>query len=239
MWLENLKIATWNLNHPKPNSWKKKPLIEAQIHKIDADIWILTETNNAAIDLSSTHGKFTSTEYGKHDAYTTAWIKSSFSGQPLKTFDPEIAVCVSVEIPKGQILIYGTIITWHGDRGKNEQSKNWEEHYKSIQSHGDDWHRLLHENPDSRLLVAGDFNQARDGSNWYGTKQGIDLLTEQLERNNLICLTHKVKPRLRHNIDHICITKDWAIAGHPKGWEGTVDGVVLSDHNGVYVEICI
>jgi endonuclease/exonuclease/phosphatase (EEP) superfamily protein YafD len=239
MWLQSLKIATWNLNHPKPNSWKKKPLIEAQIYKIDADIWVLTETNNEAIDLSSTHHKFTSREDEKHDAYTTVWIRSAFSGQLLKTFDPEIAACVSLTLPKGKYLVYGTILTWHGDRGQDEQSKNWEEHYKSIQAHGNDWYRLLQENPNSRMIVAGDFNQARDKSKWYGTEKGINLLTELLERNSLICLTDTVQPKLRHNIDHICVTKDWAIAGNPKSWEGTQEDVILSDHNGVYVEISV
>lgn len=235
---QSLKIATWNLDHPKPNSWQKKPRIEAQIQKVDADIWILTETNNLAIDLSRNYHKFTATEDFNYDSYTTVWIRSSFSGHSLNTFDPDIAVCVSLDLSTGNLLIYGTIITWHGDRGKDGQSKNWEEHYKSIQLHGDDWHRVLRENPGSGLLVAGDFNQSRDESNWYGTEKGCTALAMQLKRNYLTCLTDKVKPFHRHNIDHICLSADWDKASLAACWEGkTEDGVHLSDHNGVYVEI--
>lgn len=237
---QSLKIATWNLDHPKPNSWQKKPRIEAQIQKVDADIWILTETNNLAIDLSRKYHKFTATEDFNNDSYTTVWVKSSFSGHLLKTFASDIAVCISLDLPTRNLLIYGTIITWHGDRGKDGQSKNWEEHYKSIQLHGDDWHRLLQENSGSGLLVAGDFNQARDGSNWYPSKYGIPLLTKQLDRNQLICLTDNVKPLHRHNIDHICLSADWAKASLAACWEGkTEDDINLSDHNGVYVEITL
>ncbi|MCG9890973.1 MAG: endonuclease/exonuclease/phosphatase family protein [Thermosynechococcaceae cyanobacterium MS004] len=237
---KNLKIATWNLDHPKPNSWKKKPHIEAQIQRVDADIWILTETNNLAIDLSKNYHKFTTTEDFKKDSYTTIWVRSSFSGHLLNTFDSDIAVCVSLNLLSGNLLIYGTIITWHGDRGKDGQSKNWEEHYKSIQLHGDDWHRLLQENSGSGLLVAGDFNQSRDESNWYGTEKGRALLTEQLKRNHLVCLTDELKPMQRHNIDHICLSEDWAEISLVACWEGrTEDDIKLSDHNGVYVEITL
>jgi len=42
---EIFRIATWNLERPKLNGWKKNPLIQEKINEIDADIWILTETN--------------------------------------------------------------------------------------------------------------------------------------------------------------------------------------------------
>jgi hypothetical protein len=43
--LNHLKIATWNLNRPRWGSWHK-PTILAKLQEVNADIWILTETNS-------------------------------------------------------------------------------------------------------------------------------------------------------------------------------------------------
>ncbi len=245
MIIQTLKIATWNLEHPKPNSWKKKPAIIDQIQTINADVWILTETNNLAIDLSSFgYAKFSSTEYEhkglQQNAYTTIWSKIQASTQVIKTFDRDISVCIKVNLKDYNLLIYGTIITWHGDRGSDGKSKNWEEHYHSIEQHGNDWEQIMKMNPNSKLIIAGDFNQSRDGSGWYGTRKGIDSLTRQLNRNNLICITDKVKPQKRHNIDHICMSQELQSNCKADLWENiSNNNVIMSDHNGVFVDLRI
>jgi hypothetical protein len=50
------RIATWNLERPKQNGWVKNQRRLNKIHEINADAWVLTETNTA-IDLQ---GDFTS-----------------------------------------------------------------------------------------------------------------------------------------------------------------------------------
>lgn len=243
MTTQTLKIATWNLDHPKPKSWKKTPEILHQIQTINADVWVLTETNNLAVDLSANgYLKFSSTEYEdkglKQNAYTTIWSKIQAPTQAINTFDQDISVCIKVGLQDYDLLIYGTIITWHGDRGKDNHSKNWEEHYRAIEQHGDDWNHLLQTNLNGQLIVAGDFNQARDGSGWYGTQQGIHLLTHQLNRNDLVCLTDKVKPKNRHTIDHICISQGLKLSREAGCWENISDNnIAMSDHNGVFVDI--
>jgi hypothetical protein len=67
----------------------------------------------------------------------------------------------------------------------------------------------------------------------------VAILTQQLDRNNLICVTEEDmvannKLKTRHNIDHICFSKDWFRKVQIMAWEGmTEDGIYLSDHNGV------
>lgn len=208
-----------------------------------ADVWILTETNNLAVDLSTTgYSKFSSIEYKdkelEQNAYTTIWSKIQAPTQMIKTFDQDIAVCIKVNLQDYNLLVYGTIITWHGDRGKDGKAKNWEEHYRSIEHHGNDWNRLAKIYSDYNLIVAGDFNQARDSSRWYGTQKGIDLLTNQLNSNDLVCLTNEVKPTNRHTIDHICISQGLKPCCKAGCWDNISDNnITMSDHNGVFVDI--
>ncbi len=71
------------------------------------------------------------------------------------------------------------------------------------------------------------------------TKRGRELLTQQLDHNNLICVTEEDmvannKLKTRHNIDHICLSKDGFRKVQIMAWEGiTEDGIYMSDHNGV------
>jgi hypothetical protein len=48
-----MRIATWNLERVSPR--RNRPDLLAQIDQINADIWVLTETNEETLDLSLTH----------------------------------------------------------------------------------------------------------------------------------------------------------------------------------------
>ena len=102
------------------------------------------------------------------------------------------------------------------------------------------------------FVVCGDFNQTRDGSNAYCSKDGesISLLNEQLIRNNLTCLTEEdfgrtgnlkadpKKSRPRNNIDHICISHDAFTVSDVGAWDHfTESEIYMTDHNGVYVDL--
>lgn len=238
-----IRIATWNLDHAYKNN---SPKIEAQIHKIKsigADIWILTETCSQ-VDLSPlSFNQITSEKnsYKKH--CSTIWSRLPIC-KTIKTYDGETAVCAELEItPEFNIIVYGTIITYQMDGVASGRAKPWEEHHKAISDHGADWARIIADNKNSIFCVAGDFNQARDGSDWYfahtTNKKGIADLTNQLVLNNLSCLTDEdfcksKKLEVRHNVDHICITSRYqqnctkvAVWYEPE----------LTDHNGVYVEL--
>ncbi|MEW6497557.1 MAG: endonuclease/exonuclease/phosphatase family protein [Cyanobacteriota bacterium] len=176
-----MKIATWNLERPKLKGWKKNPKIQEQIDEIKADIWILTETNSVI------HPENDSSSPNNYEEIATPPISdyhnpgencsTIWSRYPIKrtflTFDHSMAVCAEILSPLGNFLVYGTIITWANDKGPTGTSRKWQEHYKSIASHAQDWAKL---NQGLPLCVAGDFNQTLSGPTGYGTRQGRKIV---------------------------------------------------------------
>jgi len=230
---KSLRIATWNLERPRLRGWKKNPIIQEHINEIKADLWILTETNSA-INPGTCYSGVASSPVSYHtpgEICSTIWSRYPIE-KPFPTFDPSRAVCAEIRSPIGNFLVYGTIITWANDKGPTGTSKKWQEHYKAIASHGQDWAKLNQALP---LCVAGDFNQTLSGSIGYGTHQGRKLLSQELQQNNLVCVTDKIE----HNIDHICLSADWAKrVNQVDTWQGfTPDGKPVSDHQGVYVDL--
>lgn len=245
---QSIRISTWNLDHAS-NSKRPVDLQIEQILRVKPDILVLTETCQE-VDLTK-HG-FTcfpclTNNYGKF--YSAIHIGPRISlSKKLRTYDETTAVCVQVATPVGEMIVYGTIITYHGDKGPNNNSPAWAEHYKAIGDHGNDWARLIHDGGGNLpFFVAGDFNQTRDGSSkTYGTKLGRNLLSEELSRNNLTCLTTEnfklridpIKGLARNNVDHICMTRNAFQIVNVGAWDHFNDpGQYLSDHNGVYVEL--
>lgn len=73
---KSMKIATWNLDRPRRGGWKKNPIIQEQIDEINADIWILTETNRVInICLSS--------DWAKRVNQVTTWQCFTPDGKPV------------------------------------------------------------------------------------------------------------------------------------------------------------
>lgn len=239
-----LRIATWNIDRPRQGSSRKEAILE-KIREINADILVLTETCSWIQAPLLPHWSATSLIPAKPgENYASIWSKYPIN-RTINTFDAETAICAEVETPAGPVIVYGTIITWRDDKGPNKSSKPWEEHYKSIQYHGNDWLGLAKAYPTIPLVVAGDFNQSRDGSTWYGTPQGRELLSEQLAVAGLVCSTQEDmvkngKLKERHNIDHICISSSMIEVMKVGAWEGMSQvGVKMSDHNGVYIDVKI
>jgi len=40
-----MRIATWNVERPKPRGWKIAPAQLRRMAEVDADVWVLTETH--------------------------------------------------------------------------------------------------------------------------------------------------------------------------------------------------
>ncbi len=248
----SIRVATWNLDHASNG---KRPIdrqIE-QILSIDPDVLILTETCKEVDLTEQGYSRFTSCPngYGKYYSAILTSPKVCVKKR-LQTYDDVTAVCVQATTPIGEAIIYGTIIAYHGYRGTENNSPAWAEHYKDIASIGNDWSRLREKiqcNPP--LIVGGDFNQTRDGSSGtYGTRQGRDMLSQELSRNNLTCVTTedfgstgklKADPQkgwARNSVDHLCITADAFSLLSIGAWDHfDQQGNYLSDHNGVYVDL--
>src|ERR1019366_3225579 len=230
---------------------RKNPYILKRIRAVDADIWVLTETN-AAIDLSGTHNAVVSasvaTLHKAGENWTTIWSRYPITSQP-KPYGPSIAVCAESDITGKPWLVYGTVLPWHSDKGQSGTAPGWTEHYRVIPLQGKDWNLMRAAFPSHRFCVAGDLNQSRDGLVWpwgreyYGTKKGRALLTDELNIAGIKCVTEanlfSKGLKTRSSIDHVCVDLDSARRIKAvRAWEaGCGNGKPLSDHNGIYADL--
>jgi hypothetical protein len=258
----SLRIATWNLNRPGPAGADRNAAIIAKMAEINADIWVLTETN-VSLSPGHTYNPWSSPDGQPFrrpgERATMIWSRfplrrtlPTFAGMPLRddAADPiypsysvlgeyaSPAICAEIVTPIGPLLVYGTIITWFGDRGPRKASGYEEEQRRSIPLYRADWAQLA---PDAPLCVAGDFNaricEPKDKVR-AETKVTRGLLTEAFAHNHLVCTTE----HLGYCIDHICLSQTWAErAGAPQQWQGFygTGQRPVTDHKGTYVDIAL
>jgi hypothetical protein len=115
--------------------------------------------------------------------------------------DTSPAVCAIVDAPGKPLLVYGTIITYFGDRGPSGQSKYNDEQRVSIAAHQHDWQRIRSLHPDLPMIAAGDFDATCDERN-FPTIKTCSMLRDALQSSNLTCATSG------HWIDHICVSPE-------------------------------
>jgi hypothetical protein len=243
-----VRIATWNLERPSRRSWKRLPRQRARMASIDADIWVLTETRASIAPADGYHGLHAPPHPTRRADDDERWV-SVWSRWPLRPTgippDPRGAVSAIVDGPAGPIIVFGTVLPWANDRGDDGRSTAWQEHYSAIETQGRQWRQLIELHPGTPVVVAGDLNQDRDGSGWYGTHRGRDLLTSALDGAGLTCVTAEDvvasgKLRRSHLVDHIAISASWAERAEValRCWETTdADGVRLSDHPTVAIDV--
>jgi len=247
------RIATWNLDHA---SNSKRPIDKqvATLLTFNPDVAVLTETCKEVEEHLKEY-RCVPTEANAYGKYCAAiFYRSNIElEEQIPTTDAIDTVCARLRIPAlGRVIVYGTIISYHGYKGRDNKSKTWEEHYKAIERQGNDW-QTIRQNAivPTPLIVAGDINQTRDGSKGtYGTNFGRMLLTKQIEQNDIECWTTenfgntgKLQPDPkkhwpRNNIDHIFGTKDAFNILRTGAWDHfDISGTYLSDHNGTYVDL--
>lgn len=86
-------------------------------------------------------------------------------------------------------MVHGSVLPRVNDRGDDGQTRMCKRHYREIERQSEQRRELRGQYPGTAMVVAGDFNQDRDGSGWYGTHPGRDLLTEAFEAADLACVT--------------------------------------------------
>lgn len=246
-----MKIATWNLQRPGKTKTERATRLQERISAVDADIWVLTETNEIVIPGPEFSGVASPAVAGLHrsgENWTTIWSRFPVMNV-IPTCSPETSVCVEVDGPLGRVVVYGTVLPYHADRTATEGLRSWQSHYESIPRHEADWLAIRKDYPAHCICLAGDLNQSRDGRRWdgrlwYGTNKGREMLSQAMKRCDLSCLTEEDmvaagKLRTRSTIDHICVNTEWLQAvRRVDAWEPEHhDGARLSDHNGVVVEL--
>lgn len=236
----SLRIATWNVERPKLNGWKRNPGIQEKIREIDADIWVLTETNASIIPSSS---RFPQVGYVSlaslptnelshklGESSTAIWSRYGIR-QAIRAVEIDDAVCAEVDTPLGPMLVYATIITYANDPGPNNKSKKWEEHRKAIAEYNKDWTQIAAAFPKHALCIAGDFNISFC-DNYYSSEPNRNDLLAVLKALDMKNLTEDVK----QNIDHIAVSQH-LIKNCKISITKWNEDKELSDHIGVCVEI--
>lgn len=247
-----LTIATWNLNKLTPRSKKdRKDSVKQKIQEINADIWIFTEIkhgNQLAAELLPNYHVRTSQEY--NSGFADVMICSRFPHQKIslesQTYE---TACVSLELDSNRpLIVYGTIIPYKNQNVvKSEKIAPgqayialWDEHKAAVAHQGNDWETLIQKYPNHALCVAGNFNQSRNNSGWYSAPEVEELLTEQLNRSHLECVTTKdLGLAIRQTVSHICISQGFAKIDRVSAWENVAGTIKMSDHNGVMATLSI
>jgi hypothetical protein len=253
-----MRIATWNLNRARPR--RNLPGLLAQIHQIEAHVWVLTETNDQTIDLSRTHPYRVSTLpvaglHSSDERWTTIW--SQYPTEPIASYDSYVAACGRVVAPLGPLLVYGTVLPWQFDKGPTGKAKGWTEFQRVLQLQQKDWEQLHPKPVDTldrreRFCVAGDLNQSLDGRRWkvcnnrefYGSKALREALLRALDAADLECVTQNDLVAAGHlttrsSVDHICLSAAMVEGAIVGAWEAAhgEEGRQITDHNGVYVDL--
>ena len=217
-----MRVATWNVERLKHKNQLEQILFACNNAK--ADILVLTETDEII------HPDF---KYGVHTPYLTGEQPvvykptenrvSIFTNYPCirqyDTYDKNTALCVELETPKGNLLIYGTIIGILGNRHPSFQ--------QDLQQQTEDIKRFSAE---YELCVCGDFN-CTFADNYYFTRQGRETMLNAFSESNMRILTAD-QPEC---IDHIVISESFLSEYDAVVTEWNLDKAI-SDHKGIVVE---
>lgn len=247
---EKLRIATWNLDRP---GIRKKYRVDPQIAKlksIQADILILTETHESIKPSGYDYHVAAESDPRYHhdgESYVTIWSRYPLTEIPTAPENRFFTVCANVQGPSGvgNVIVYGTIITYGADGVSEGLARPWERHRAAVKSQAAEWNALKERYPDHLRVIAGDFNENLDGKRWYGVKDAKKAIQNGLAMAGMHCPTAAANITLltgentlsRCTVDHICVSEDDAEVLSVLAWEGNDEGVILSDHNGILVDM--
>ena len=223
-----MRIATWNierLNH-KRDIEKILQLCEAQ----NADILVLTETDEQV----HPHYKYCFSTPKLSEAPSSYFLPavykpsenrvSIFTNYPCikqyDTYDKYTSICVELSTPKGNLLVYGTIIGILGNRHPSFKEE--------LKRQCRDYTRLSDE---GNMCICGDYN-CSFADNYYFTNDNRNWLLHELGEKNISLLTRY------HSecIDHIAVSRNFVDDCDVHFFEWNIDKS-LSDHKGIVAEI--
>jgi len=217
-----MKIATWNLERPIKTSKRNSAIIDCLL-KINADILILTETNEC-INLGDLYNYYHSARLEEpyyNDGERRVSIYSKYrSLEQIETFREDTSICERYETELGSLAVYGTVVGIIGNRNKGFMD--------DLDLQLLDFERIARK---GNFCVGGDFNISFS-DNYYFTKEGRRKLNESFVKLNLINLTSEIA----QNIDHIIVSGTF-VGDRARSIETWDEDKRLSDHMGVAVEI--
>ncbi len=241
--MPTLRIGTWNVEYAAGvdrNALRRERLVAEA-----ADVWVLTETHDD-LDLSPSHCALSTVQRptGRVGGrWTTIWTRWPVV-ESIAVDDPIRTVAAVLRSPVGDVLVYGTVLPWGTDPGPAGTSRGWTEMDRVLPLQLAEWRRLLERRSGMPLVVAGDLNMNLGGPHYYGTTRARRALWAGLADIGLTCAsgTERVPAgALRHpHIDHIIVPAEWMAGSRvASAWEGEIDGMKLSDHSGLVVEVTV
>ena len=217
-----MKIACWNIERPTKAMTRTATIIDC-LEKIDADILILTESNEI-VNLGDKYNAYHSSKLEStyfSDGERRVSIYSKFrSIKQFETFRNDTSICLQFSTIFGELAVYATVIGIHGNR-RNSFTQDLNRQLADF----DKISKL------SNICIAGDLNISFS-DNYYFTKSGREKLTSSIQKLNLVNLTANIP----QNIDHIILSRSFAGVRKVNIETWNLDKK-LSDHIGVAVEL--
>lgn len=242
-----MKIATWNLESVRRLGSDRKAAFYDAIGKLEADVWILTETWVATY-LQPLSGYVVAAQSSQAEDLASApercwvsiWVRETITHTPVEIHTQQDRIAgIRIKIPgHPDMVVVGTVLPWNSD-------KLWpgaDGFCRAVAVQSSEWTRVRPKHDDCTFLVAGDFNQSLPGVSRYGSKDGEAALSAALRNHDLFCLTSgnealTGKPR----IDHICISRSRLQSPYLPGvseWVVPVsNGKSITDHIGIAAEL--
>ncbi|MFQ4137926.1 endonuclease/exonuclease/phosphatase family protein [Nodosilinea sp. PGN35] len=243
-----MKIATWNLERALPQSVQADRQRQ-WLSRIDADIWILTETHldiTPGVDYSSVVSGPPDRPGDDGERWVQIWVQTG-ELTPLDTSDAARTTAALLTLPNcQQWVLYGTVLPWLGSSWQAYPASQGQAFAAALAAQQADWQQLRATYPQAVLVVAGDFNQDLNALHYYGSRRNKQALRQALDSVGLVCHTagehdpvHQLIDGQHSNIDHICLSQD--LPGpfqRSFAWPPRLDDLRgLSDHFGVGVDI--
>jgi len=245
--MPSLCIATWNLDYLSLRSDRAR-ICHAKMEEVRAQVWVLTETQRGfypGIGFHLVAESEKASDLNDDQRWVAIWANQSVSVTYEKTKGDERTACVQLEIDGGRTLIvYGTVLPWVGSTWNEQPSKGGQAFIQALEQQKTDWIGLQEANPQALLCVAGDYNQdLLKSGRYYGSAIQRKALRKALEEAKLRCYTGgENDPVSRRspgdaNIDHICFGGSQIIDVTADAWSPKQQGMKISDHFGVSVQI--
>lgn len=232
-----MRVATWNVERLKYR--KSLDKILSAMEDVQADILVLTETDERiapnfryafhtpklidAPDDFRMPGRYS--EYAVNKCYAPTENRVSiYTSYPCvkqhETYDKYTTLCVEINTPYGNLLVYGTIMGIIGNRDESFK--------RDVISQTDDFARL---SKVGSLCICGDYN-CSFADNYYFTKFGRDILNSTFETNGISLVTGN-QPEC---IDHIAVSQNFIGNNNVNVSEWSLDKK-LSDHKGIVADL--
>lgn len=240
-----MKIATWNVWRLKTRA--RRIAVAGWLDRIDADVWVLTETD-VALSPGPAYRCVTTALTDRPGRVGEQWVAiwSRLPIEPLgSSSDPSRSVAALVRPTSGpRVIVYGTVLPWTSSRWHGLSGAGARAFCAALDAQRGDWEALRRRYPDAELCVAGDLNQDLSDRHYYGSRVARQALRDALSSVGLVALTGDPADPVRAmapdraSIDHICVQRDSAHFAPPRleVWpRGSEPDRGVSDHYGVAV----